>query len=191
MTVIDQIKQRFKHTAARLRKLKRVQQALTVLQRRRRRQLDRLHKPPTTKNPPLDIFGVDYSKGRVPYDALKRAGVWDARFSRDRCKSLGLADIPVFFAVDWDATDADKPRIAEYLKGAVSVLGRERVGVYGSFYVVGYMASHKVCDYFWQTYAWSGGFEHDQAHVLQYLNGQSIGGLSLDFNHARSLAWAR
>jgi hypothetical protein len=237
------IRQRIKHTAKRIRHVKKLLPALVALQKRRRQQLAKLirpHKPPTRTNPPLDIFGVDYAWGKVPYDALKKAGVkyalryishdtgkdlslaekralhargikvglvfettakralagkdagaWDARFSRDRCKSLGLADIPVFFAVDWDATDADKPHIAEYLRGAVSVLGRERVGVYGSFYVVGYMASHDVCDYLWQTYAWSGGFEHDQAHVLQYSNSHVIGGLSCDYNHARSLAWAR
>jgi hypothetical protein len=200
-------------------------------------------KPPTPPTPgpqPLDIFGVDYAWGKVPYDALKKAGVRfvlryishdagkdlslvelkalhkrgikvglvfettaqralsgysggqsDATYAKQRCHALGLDDIPVFFACDWDATDAQKPDIAKYLGGAVSVLGHARVGVYGSYYVVKYMVNMKACDWFWQTYAWSGGLIHPDAHVLQYSNGHSIGGLSLDFDHARSLGWAR
>jgi hypothetical protein len=240
------IQQRFKHTAKRIAHLRKVLPALVQLQKKRRKQLANKppvvapHKPPTNTNPPLEIFGVDYAWGKVPYDALKKAGVkyalryishdagkdltvaekralhargiqvglvfestsnralggesagrTDARFAKSRCTSLGLNDIPVFFACDWDATDAQKPTIAAYLRGAAGVLGRQRVGVYGSYYVVKHMVDHDVCDYFWQTYAWSGGHVSEQAHVLQYSNAHSIGGLSLDYNKARSLAWAR
>ena len=246
MTPAEQIKHRIRHTAWRLKKMKLVAAALRQLQKRRRAQLANLppvvkpHKPPTNTNPPLEIFGVDYAWGKVPYDALKRAGVkyalryishdfakdldtvelreldkrgiqvglvfestanralggaaagrLDATFSKARCRALGLNDIPVFFACDWDATDAQKPTIAAYLRGAAAVMGKSRVGVYGSYYVVKHMVEHDVCDWFWQTYAWSGGLVHNQAHILQYSNGHNIGGLSLDYNKARSLAWAR
>lgn len=240
------IRQRIKHTATRIKWIKKAAKplaSLVQLQKQRRQQLARLvspHKPPTKTNPPLEVFGVDYAWGAVPYDELKRAGVKyalryishdfakdldtielrqlrkrgiqvglvfestpnralggaaagrsDAIFAKARCRALGLNDIPVFFACDWDATDSQKPAIAAYLQGAAEVLGKSRVGVYGSYYVVHYMVQHDVCAWFWQTYAWSGGLVHDQAHVLQYSNGHHIGGLSLDFNKARSLAWAR
>ena len=111
-------------------------------------------------------------------------GAKDAAYCRSRARALGLGTIPIYFAVDWDATDADKPHVADYLKGAVSVLGFERVGVYGSYYVVRYMAQNGACRWFWQTYAWSGGLVHPQAHILQYRNGQTIAGLSVDFDKA-------
>ena len=114
----------------------------------------------------------------------KQTGTKDAAYCAARTVALGLPNIPVYFAVDWDASDHDKPLIADYLSGAVSALGFQRVGVYGSYYVVRYMAQNQVCRWFWQTYAWSGGLVHPQAHILQYRNGQTVGGLSVDFDKA-------
>jgi peptidoglycan hydrolase-like protein with peptidoglycan-binding domain len=92
---------------------------------------------------------------------------------------------PIYFAVDWDATDAQKPAIANYLKGAAQALGgKQHVGVYGSYYVVKYMLDHDVVDYGWQTYAWSGGLRDKRAQIYQRLNGQHLAGLSVDFNTA-------
>lgn len=119
------------------------------------------------------------------------AGVQDAGYAKNRTQSLGLGSIPVFFAVDWDATDAQKPAIASYLRGAATILGKHRVGVYGSYHVVRYAAHEGVCDWFWQTYAWSGGLIHGAVHLLQYRNAQSINGLSVDFNKARTLDFTR
>jgi hypothetical protein len=112
------------------------------------------------------------------------AGLADAEFAKQRCNALGLKDIPVYFAVDFDATEAQKPVIAKYLLGAVKALGHTRVGVYGGYYVVKYMHDHAVCRWFWQTYAWSGGHVHAHAHVYQHKNGVSVGGLSCDLNKA-------
>lgn len=109
----------------------------------------------------------------------------DALYANARVKALGLDGIPIYFAVDFDATDAQKPTIAAYLSGAGAVLGKHRVGVYGGYHVIKYAASHRVCDWFWQTYAWSGGLVHPQTHIYQYRNGVRIGGLSCDLNHAR------
>lgn len=112
-------------------------------------------------------------------------GRQDALYANARVKALGLDGIPIYFAVDFDATDAQKPTIAAYLTGASAVLGKHRVGVYGGYYVVKHMVDHKICDWFWQTYAWSGGLVHPQTHIYQYRNGVRIGGLSCDLNHGR------
>lgn len=132
------------------------------------------------------------------------AGAKDATYAASRAKGYGLAGAPIYFAVDFDATDRQKPVIAAYLTGAVSVLTKARVGVYGSYYVVRYMAQNDVCGLFWQTYAWSGGLVwwaqkltgttvapkghliHPSAHIYQFSNGQRIGGLDVDFNKATS-----
>ena len=110
------------------------------------------------------------------------AGVQDGELSLKRCNDLGLPTSPVYFAVDFDATDAQKPTIVSYLAGAASVLGKARVGVYGDYYVVDYVYKNKGASWFWQTYAWSGGLEHPQAHILQWKNGETVGGLSCDLD---------
>ena len=84
----------------------------------------------------------------------KTAGEQDAALAYKRCNSLGLPVAPVYFAVDFDATDAQKPTIADYLAGAASVLGKNRVGVYGDYYVVDYCLKNKAATWAWQTYAW-------------------------------------
>lgn len=107
----------------------------------------------------------------------------DALFAYERVKALGMpATTPVYFAVDWDASDHDKPQIGQYLHAAGSVLTPARVGVYGSYYVVRYAEATKACGLFWQTYAWSGGLVHPAAHLYQYSNGHTLAGVSCDFD---------
>lgn len=95
------------------------------------------------------------------------------------------ASAPIYFAVDWDATDAQKPTIANYLKGAASELGKDRVGVYGSYYVCKYMLENDACKFAWQTYAWSGGQEYSGTHLYQYSNGHNLGGAGIDYDKSR------
>jgi hypothetical protein len=123
-------------------------------------------------------------------------GVADAKVAASQAAALGLgptpADwglapgLPIYFAVDFDATDAQKPTIATYLKGAASVLGKDHVGVYGGYWVIKHCVDHDVCSWFWQTYAWSGGRVHPKTHIYQYRNGVSAHGGSYDLNHARN-----
>lgn len=113
------------------------------------------------------------------------AGVMDAKWAKARVKALGLPDtLPVYFAVDFDATDVQKPIVAAYLRGAGSVLLPERVGVYGGYYVVKYADDHGVASWLWQTYAWSGGRVYPRAHIYQYSNGHRLLGVSCDFNRS-------
>lgn len=90
----------------------------------------------------------------------------------------------IYFAVDFDATEAQQDAINAYLRGAASVLGHDHVGVYGGYYVVKRALDAGVCKYAWQTYAWSGGQWEPRAHLQQYLNAQHVGSASVDFNRA-------
>lgn len=113
----------------------------------------------------------------------KAGGVQDAKSARNQLLNVGLpATTPVYFAVDWDASEAQQPFINSYLKGAASVLGVNNVGVYGGYYVVSRSLSAGVCKYGWQTYAWSGGQWDKNAHIQQYRNGQKLAGVSCDFD---------
>jgi peptidoglycan hydrolase-like protein with peptidoglycan-binding domain len=132
----------------------------------------------------IDV-GVVWELGANRALAGYNAGAQDAREALNKARACGMPNgRPIYFAVDWDATDAQKPAIAKYLSGAASVLGKEHVGVYGSYYVVKYMFDHGVCKYGWQTYAWSGGHRDPRAQLYQRLNGQRIAGISLDLDTA-------
>lgn len=116
----------------------------------------------------------------------RAGGVIDAKYAQERARSLAMDDAAIYFAVDFDATNSQKPIVHQYLQGAVSVLGG-RVGVYGGYWVIKYAVDHKSCSWFWQTYAWSGGLLHPATHIYQYKNGIKIGGLSADLNESKKL----
>ena len=115
------------------------------------------------------------------------AGVTDATVSLAAAAMLGFPkDRPIYFACDFDTIPVQLAMIDDYLRGAASVLGIERVGVYGEYDVVDHCLALGTARWFWQTYAWSGGRVHAAAHVLQYSNGQTVAGGEVDL--CRSLA---
>lgn len=102
-------------------------------------------------------------------------------------RSLGMpADRPIYLSVDFDAGASHWAALDAAMDGAASVLGRERVGVYGGYRVIEHYASMKdrLATWYWQTYAWSGGRWHAAAHIQQYRNGVTIGGADCDLNRA-------
>jgi peptidoglycan hydrolase-like protein with peptidoglycan-binding domain len=109
------------------------------------------------------------------------AGAADAHTAAAQAKASGMpANRPVYFAVDFDASDDDLPGVVDYLAGAASVLGRRSVGVYGGYRVVGHCLDQKVAQFAWQTYAWSAGRRDPRAQLYQHRNGVIIGGVSCD-----------
>jgi peptidoglycan hydrolase-like protein with peptidoglycan-binding domain len=113
------------------------------------------------------------------------AGVRVARSARALADSLGIpAGAPIHFALDEDAQGANLAAAVEAIKGAVSVLGYNSVGGYGSFAFI--EAIRGLCKYGWQTYAWSHGQVSSNATLYQYLNGQTVNGGSVD--ECRNLA---
>ncbi|MCL4473569.1 MAG: DUF1906 domain-containing protein [Actinobacteria bacterium] len=109
----------------------------------------------------------------------------DAGAAYAQAQALGQPlDRPIFFAVDWDASEGEQAAIDDYLRGAASVIGPERVGVYGSYYVVKRCHENGSARWLWQTYAWSGGLVYNPAHLYQYSNGEWGG--TVDFNEAKT-----
>lgn len=110
-------------------------------------------------------------------DAMRGAegGRADARAARAKLDELGCAGHPVFFAVDFDCTlDQWNSVVAEYFKGAVSVLGRQRVGIYAHSRALAWAAEDGVVATVdhqrilgWQTTSWSHGEIAPEAVLIQ------------------------
>lgn len=113
------------------------------------------------------------------------AGQSWARQALAHFTALGMpADRPIYFSVDWDAGPADWPDVDAALRGAASVVGAARVGVYGSYATVEHCARAGTARWFWQTYAWSAGKWSSRCHLQQYRNGVTIGGADCDLDRA-------
>ena len=113
------------------------------------------------------------------------AGRVDAEMMRGALTVLGWPnDRPVYFAVDFDAWPSHQHAIDKYLRGAASILGAERIGVYGGYWVIKRCDENGSAAWFWQTYAWSGGDVHPRNHIYQYRNGQTLNGGEVDYNYA-------
>lgn len=121
------------------------------------------------------------------------AGIADGKTALAFARDIGFPDSrPLYFAVDFQPSTVDMAYVDAYLSGVASVIGAARVGVYGSYSVVEHCHSIGVVHWFWQTYAWSAGKVSAHTHVYQYLNGQIVAGVSVDFNESRQLdfgAW--
>jgi len=118
------------------------------------------------------------------------AGVDDAHLAAAQLKGLGLAGHPVYFAVDFDPTGAELPTVVEYVKGAASVLGSARTGVYGGESVINAVGSAKACRYLWQTYAWTRSW-NPAAQLRQVENGVSLAGASVDRDTAHAVDYGQ
>lgn len=104
-------------------------------------------------------------------------GVSQARTAQSEINRLGLPEKSVvYFAADWDASAAEQGRIDDFLRGAASIIGLERVGLYGSASVMARTMASGTAKWFWQTYAWSRGQVTQGIHLYQYLNGQNLNG---------------
>lgn len=104
----------------------------------------------TAKQPPreyldkLDNAGLKFGfvwqyGGATAPDALRgyEGGVADASAARDYLNAVHCAGHPVYFAVDFNITlEQWNTTAVEYFRGAISVLGRQRVGIYGHSRVV-------------------------------------------------------
>lgn len=129
---------------------------------------------------------VVYETGSSAMKNGHAQGVKDAQAAQHELLNIvGLDDhLPVYFACDFDAAPADQTAINAYLDGAASVLGRNRVGIYGSYYVCKRVQAASKADWLWQTYAWSGGNVLPGIHLYQYKNGVKLGSGTVDLCRA-------
>lgn len=112
-------------------------------------------------------------------------GVSDVQFALDQANGIGWpADRPIYFAVDFDISDAQKPAVGEYFKGVASVIGIGRTGGYGGYWLVKYLFDSGLITYGWQAVAWSGGNREARAHLFQRLGGVTVNGTQCDVNDA-------
>jgi hypothetical protein len=115
----------------------------------------------------------------------RAAGASDAAAAAKQAKDCGMpGDRPIYFAVDFDATSGQQAAINAYLDGAASVLGRERVGLYGGYGPVKRALDGRHASWAWQTYAWSRGLWDGRAQLQQYSNDHTINGVGLDYDRA-------
>lgn len=113
-------------------------------------------------------------------------GVQHAQSALAGARALGAPDwVPIYFAVDFDVTSAQWPTVVAYFNGVASVIGRSRVGIYGSVRAIQWAARDGVATWFFQTYAWSAGQWFSGNHVEQYQNGVSMAGGTVDLCRAR------
>lgn len=114
------------------------------------------------------------------------AGESWARSAEAHFKACGMPPgRPIYLSADFDVTPTQWPTVANALKGAASVLGANRVGVYGSYDVMVWARRDRVAAWFWQTYAWSDDRWAAGNHLEQYRNGVTIDGVgNIDLDRA-------
>ena len=137
-------------------------------------------------NAGLGLVLVWEENGDEPLQGLNR-GVQDARLAVAEATACGMPHgSPLYFALDRDPSGFSTGQWASveaYYKGVVSVLGHDASGAYGAYSLIKRLFDKKIVKYGWQTYAWSGGVWDVRAQLRQYLNGQQIGSLGVDFDH--------
>ncbi len=121
-----------------------------------------------------DLFANDLSIVLVFEDDAAQAlngydqGILDAQEALGQANALGVPDsVPLYFAVDIDATEAQQTAINAYFQGVVSVLGIKRVGGYGGYWVLLRLADAGLISYKFQTIAWSGGNKVPGINIYQ------------------------
>ncbi len=113
------------------------------------------------------------------------AGAADARSAAEQAAAAGMPeDRPIYFAVDFDATPEQQPPINDYFRGVASELGLARTGAYAGYWVLSRLFDAGLIRWGWQTSAWSGGNWDRRAQIQQFSNGQRVGGIECDYDHA-------
>lgn len=88
------------------------------------------------------------------------------------------------FSCDRDTNSSDYPKTDAYYSATQAIMHAAHFlnGVYGEFDLVNHLVGKKLVEIIWQAYAWSGGQLSPSAGFYQYLNGQHLGGASVDFD---------
>lgn len=125
----------------------------------------------------------------------------DALAADKALTAAGLAGWPVFFAVDFNIQlDQWNHTAVEYFRGAVAVLGRARVGIYGHSRVVAWAQQDGVVADLgggrclgWVTSSWSNGDKGEGYAVLYQGTHNTPGpsGVQVDINEVLSPQWGQ
>lgn len=120
------------------------------------------------------------------FDTSDFAGGWDngvscASEAMRQAQALGAWPCPIYFSKDTNtgASQAD----ADFLNGAASVIGRERVGIYGSRGMVLWALGNGLARYGWQN-VWGSPPWEPSAHLWQVTYNDDVGFGGVDRNQA-------
>lgn len=115
------------------------------------------------------------------------AGVTHAKRGWDlHTAAGGPAGAPIYASIDDNPTyEQYKQQVAPYLRGWESVVGHQRVGVYGNSKVIDWALQDGLGSWFWQ-HNWGSpkGFVHPAAHLHQFeIDAREVAGVGVDLNN--------
>ncbi len=112
-------------------------------------------------------------------------GVSNAREAHRQAVACGMPPSrPIYFSVDFDAQPSHQATVNAYFDGIASVIGRDRTGAYGGFYLLDRLFDASKITWGWQTFAWSGGNWDARAELRQVENNITVDGEDCDRNEA-------
>jgi hypothetical protein len=134
-------------------------------------------------------IGFVYEAGANWMLTGKPAGITAAQKARDHIRRIGGPSDPfVYFAADWDVQPSQQTTVLNCLRGAATVLGVDRVGIYGGIRIVDVALSSRVAVKGWQATAWSGGKWNPHACLRQLYGANIYGGIGLDYDANEQLS---
>ena len=139
----------------------------------------------------LDVVSVfQTSKGFMAGGAA--GGRREAPIAHRQAIEAGMpASRPIYFACDFDAQPDQMAAVLAFLDAARSVLGPNRVGVYGSYSVIARAQGHWATQhpgerlFCWQTRSWSAGRWAD-VDLRQHTHDITVAGAQVDLDSAHS-----
>ncbi|MCB1266055.1 MAG: DUF1906 domain-containing protein [Mycobacterium sp.] len=98
----------------------------------------------------------------------------------------GPVAAPIYASIDDNPSyEQYKQQVAPYLRGWESVLGHQRVGIYGNSKTIDWALDDGLGSWFWQ-HNWGSprGFVHPAAHLHQFeIDARSVAGVGVDLNN--------
>jgi len=98
----------------------------------------------------------------------------------------GPVAAPIYASIDDNPSyEQYKQQVAPYLRGWESVIGHQRVGVYGNSKVIDWALQDGLGSWFWQ-HNWGSptGFVHPAAHLHQFeIDARKVAGVGVDLNN--------
>ncbi len=98
----------------------------------------------------------------------------------------GPATAPIYASIDDNPSyEQYKQQVAPYLRGWESVIGHQRVGVYGNSKVIEWALQDGLGSWFWQhDWGTPEGFVHPAAHLHQFeIDARKVAGVGVDLNN--------
>lgn len=141
----------------------------------------------------LDVgLNYEYNPGSAKNGAV--SGISDGNTAVAHARALGApAGMCLYFSVDWDVTDAEKPAVLAYANATRDkclAAGFEG-GIYAGYWVCLYLLSHGYKGRLWQAYAWSGGNWIGNAVIRQIQNGIIVGKSNVDRDQVMNPDWGQ